>query len=98
MVTIKEQDQQIVCTFTGQLDTAAVMKDASEVETRIAQAPDRMVAFDLAGVTFIASSFLRLCVQIARTVGNAGFSVHNLSPGLKKVFVISGLDKQLRIT
>ena len=68
------------------------------VDEKIGQAHDRSVAFDLGGVTFIASSFLRLCVQTAKTVGSARFSVRNLSPELKKVFVISGLDKQLTIT
>ncbi len=98
MVTFQEQDQQIVCTFTGPLNTAAVLKDTPEVETMLAKAHDRKVAFDLAGVTFIASSFLRLCVQTTKTVGSAGFSVRNVSPEVKKVFVISGLDKQLHIT
>ena len=98
MVTFSEQDQQIICTFTGQLNTMAVMKDVPGVEAKIGQAHDRSVAFDLGGVTFIASSFLRLCVQTVKTVGSARFSVRNLSPELKKVFVISGLDKQLTIT
>ena len=98
MVTFKEQDQQIICTFTGQLNTMTVMKDGPGVEEKVGQAKDRNVAFDLGGVTFIASSFLRLCVHTAKTVGSARFSVRNLSPEVKKVFVISGLDKQLAIT
>lgn len=98
MVNFDEQDHEIICTFTGQLSTAVLMKDAPGVEARVAQASDRTVAFDLRGVTFIASSFLRLCVQTAKAVGAARFSVRNLSPEVKKVFVICGLDKQLKIS
>jgi len=98
MVTFSEQDQQIICSFAGQLNTLAVTQDAPAVRQKIGQAHDRSVVFDLGGASFIASSFLRLCVETARTVGNARFSVRNLSPELKKVFVISGLDKQWTIT
>ncbi len=98
MVTFDEQDHQIVCTFTGQLNTSALMADAPGVEQRVAQAGGHSVAFDLRGVTFIASSFLRLCVQTAKAVGASRFSIRNLSPEVKKVFVISGLDKQMRIS
>lgn len=98
MVHFDEQDHQIICTFTGQLNTAVLTTDAPAVEGRIAQARDCSVAFDLNGVTFIASSFLRLCVQTAKAVGAGRFSIRNLSPEVKKVFVICGLDKQLKIS
>lgn len=98
MVTFNEREKDIICTFTGKLDTMAVMKDEAAVDEKIGQAHDRSVAFDLAGVTFIASSFLRLCLKTAKTVGAARFSMGNLSPEMKKVLVISGLDKQLRIS
>lgn len=98
MVTFSEQDKQLTCTFAGRLDTAAVMKDELAVDEKIEQAPDRSVAFDLAGVTFIASSFLRLCLKTAKTVGVARFSVRRVTPEIKKVFVIAGMDKHLTIT
>ncbi len=98
MVNFDEQDHEIICTFTGQLNTAVLMQDGPGVEERVAQARDCGVAFDLRGVTFIGSSFLRLCVHTAKAVGAARFSVRNLSPEVKKVFVIAGLDKQLKIT
>ncbi len=98
MVNFDEQDHELICTFTGQLNTAVLTNDAPGVEERVAQARDRSVAFDLQGVTFIASSFLRLCVQTAKAVGAARFSVRNLSPEVKKVFAICGLDKQLNIS
>jgi anti-anti-sigma regulatory factor len=98
MVTFSERDQQLVCTFTGQLTTMIMTEDGPSVEAKVGQVPDRSVVFELAGVSFVASSFLRLCVQTARKAGASWFSVRNLNPELKKVFVIAGLDKQLTIT
>ena len=98
MVTFTEQDNEIVCTFTGQLGTAEVMKDQPAVDQKLEQVHDRSVAFDLSRVSFVASSFLRLCVKTAREAGPARFSVRNLTPEVKKVYVICGLDKQMAIT
>jgi anti-anti-sigma factor len=98
MVTFNEQDNEIICTFTGQLNTLAVTKDEPAVNEKIGQAGGRKVAFDLGAVDFIASSFLRLCLKTASTVGASRFSVCNITPEIKKVFVIAGLDKQITIT
>jgi len=98
MVTFTEQDNELICTFTGQLGTAEVMKDEPAVEQKLAQLRDRSVVFDLGKVSFVASSFLRLCLKTARAAGQGRFSVRNLTPEIKKVYVICGLDKQLVLT
>jgi anti-anti-sigma factor len=98
MVTFTEQDNEIICTFTGQLSTAEVMKDEPAVDQKLGQLSDRSVVFDLSKVSFVASSFLRLCLKTARAVGEGRFSVRNLTPEIKKVYVICGLDKQMVLT
>lgn len=98
MVTFTDQDNEIVCTFTGQLGTAEVMKDEPVVEQKLAQLRDCNVVFDLGKVSFVASSFLRLCLKTARAAGQGRFSVRNLTPEIKKVYLICGLDKQLVLT
>lgn len=98
MVTFTEQDNEIICTFAGQLGTAEVMKDEPVVGQKLEQLSDRSVVFDLRNVSFVASSFLRLCLKTARAAGENRFSVRNLTPEIKKVYVICGLDKQLAIT
>lgn len=98
MVTFDEQNKELVCSFSGQLDTLAVMKDEPAVSERLLQDCDRKVRFDLGGVSFVASSFLRLCIKTGKAVGVARFSVCNLSPEIKRVFVIAGLDKQLTMS
>lgn len=98
MVTFSEQEKTIICAFSGRLDTMALMKDELAVGEKLETARDCSIAFDLGGVTFIASSFLRLCLKTAKAVGPARFALRNLTPEVKKVFVISGLDKTLTIS
>lgn len=98
MVTFTEQDNEVICAFSGQLSTAEVMKDEPAVDQKVDQRRDRSVVFDLSEVSFVASSFLRLCLKTARGTGRARFSVRNLSPETKKVYLICGLDKELVIT
>ncbi len=98
MVTFSEQDNEIICAFAGQLSTAEVMKDEPAVDQKLEQLRDRGVVFDLGKVSFVASSFLRLCLKTAQTAGHGRFSVRNLTPEIKKVYVICGLDKQMAIT
>jgi anti-anti-sigma factor len=97
MVTFTEQEKHIICTFTGQLGTAEVMKDDLAVHQKLAGLGDRGVVFDLSKVSFVASSFLRLCAKTA-AFAQGRFSVCNLTPEIKKVYVICGLDKQMAIS
>ncbi len=98
MVTFTEQDNEIICIFAGQLSTAEVMKDEPAVDQKLEQLRDRSVIFDLREVSFVASSFLRLCLKTARGAEHGRFSVRNLTPEIQKVYVICGLDKQLVIS
>lgn len=98
MVNFIEQDNEIICSFSGQLGTAEVLKDEPVVRQKLEQIHDRSVVFDLAKVSFVSSSFLRLCLKAARTAGVGRFSVRNLTAEIKKVYVICGLDKQMSLT
>lgn len=98
MVTFTEQGNQMICTFTGQLGTAEMIKDEPAVDQKLEQLRDQSVVFDLSKVSFVASAFLRLCLKTARRVGQGRFSVCNLTPEIKKVYVICGLDKQMAVT
>ena len=53
---------------------------------------------DLAAVDYVSSSFLRLCVAIARDEHDnqkRRVSVTRLSPMVKKVFKIAGFDSMI---
>jgi anti-anti-sigma factor len=81
--------------FQGRLDTARCAEMESDLRARIAEAGGA-ITFDLAGVDFVSSSFLRLCVFAYQKVRGDGFQIVNASPTIKKVFKIAGLDKMLK--
>ncbi|WP_309387108.1 STAS domain-containing protein [Cerasicoccus frondis] len=76
--------------FTGQLHAAAcgAMNDDLMVAVEESEGP---VVFDLGGVTFVASSFLRTVLTINRSKSREGFSIVNVQPDVKKVFKMAGL-------
>ncbi len=49
------------------------------------------IVFDLASVTFVASSFLRVVLTVNRAKARDGFSIINIQPDVKKVFKMAGL-------
>jgi anti-anti-sigma factor len=80
--------------FDEQLDTAKCM----EIEAAVRSAVDganSSVVFDLTGVSFVSSSFLRLCVYAARQAKDHAFQIVNVEPSVKRVFKIAGLDAML---
>ncbi len=85
-----------VCQFTGKITSAACPPLAAEIEAKIREIQDgrhnEKVAFDLAGVDFIASAFLRICMLAARQMPPGHFIIVNSQPAVQKIFSIAGLD------
>jgi anti-anti-sigma factor len=82
------------------MDTTAsdkAMKTFSE-KFREVKAESLKVVFELKGVDYVASSFIRLCLTAAKGVAKGDFSIVNTSPQVKKVFKLTGLDTTLNIT
>ena len=96
MVQFATESNQLVCRFEGQLDTAAC-QEWGEALIKQVQAARQPVVFDLHGISYVASMFLRLCVQAAKEVGAGNFSLVNVTPPVKRVFMMAGLDKQLNV-
>ena len=91
MVSISQQDGTLVCSFTGRLDTA----DCGNFEERLdgaVEGTELPVAFDMAGVDFVSSMFLRICIRTFQRVGRERFMLMNVSPAVKKVLKIAALD------
>ncbi len=85
-----------VCQFAGKITSAACPPLAAEIEAKLreiqaGQQNDKM-AFDLAGVDFIASAFLRICMLAARQMPPGNFIIINSQPAVQKIFSIAGLD------
>ena len=103
MLTINYNNEEkvLTLTFTGRLDTLAVGKlsEIMAAETALKDLkPEDKIVFDLGEVDYIASSFIRICVNQAKQVGSGRFSITNSQPFIKKTFKISGLDEILNVT
>jgi anti-anti-sigma factor len=96
MFTITTDSGRTTCTFPGRMDTLACEKYQAQIDEQVARAPTP-VTFDMNGVDYVASSFLRICLKTAQVLGKGRFELINVGPEVKKVFKIAGLDRDLTI-
>jgi anti-anti-sigma factor len=91
----------VTVAFSGRMDTVASEKVTAGLKDipQIANISDdgTLLHFDLSGVEYIASSFVRICVGYAKLAQPGKFSIVNCQPFVKKTFKISGLDGMLNI-
>jgi anti-anti-sigma factor len=78
------------------MDTATCERMEPELQALLAGG-DSPVVFDLAGVRFVSSAFLGLCVRAYQKTCKCGFEVINVEPTIKRVFKIAGLEGMLRV-
>ena len=89
----------LACIFRGRMDAGASEKAMDQFrqawdDARAARpgAPgEPAIVFDLAEADFLGSAFLRLCLLASRK-GASSFRVARVSPTLKKLFAVAGLD------
>lgn len=86
-----QKNGSLVFQFSGPMDTMECTRIGEGV---VQQALDggQPVVFDLAGVEFVASSFLRLCIMVQQKASGNQLTLINVCPPVKKVFKIAGLD------
>jgi anti-anti-sigma factor len=94
MVKTEKVDGKLVCTFPERMDTQACEAHGPQLEAQIASAQEP-ITFDLDGVIYVASSFLRICLRALKTNGPERFAVKNVNPEVKKVFQMAGMDSYL---
>ncbi|MEI8373552.1 MAG: STAS domain-containing protein [Planctomycetota bacterium] len=90
----KSQDKQVI-RFEGRMDTDKCAKIETEVRTAVSGSSIPII-FDLDGVDFISSAFLRFCIYGQQQAGDHGFQIVNVGPCIKRVFKIAGLDAMLK--
>ncbi len=95
----------INCKFKGRMDTIrsngameAFKKEFESLVNSGVSAKELKISFDLSGVDYISSSFLRLCMSSAKNINQRNFSIINTGPEIMKVFKISGLDGILNVS
>ena len=95
--------------FFGRMDginTKNVEKTVHDVFTKISEEMsstggdkgDLKIVFDLKDVDFVASSFIRVCLFVAKKISQSNFSITNTSPHVNRTFKVSGLDKALNVS
>ena len=94
MVEFRIEDGKLVCAFQGRMDTVAAMKLENTVDIRVREAK-KPVVFDLAGVEYVSSSFIPICLQVVKAVGKENFSIVNAADFTRKVFTVAGLEEFL---
>jgi anti-anti-sigma factor len=91
----------LFCRFDSEMDTRNCTKIADELATQIKTAlqedSNLKITFDLSATNYIASSFLRLCIQYYKMVGTGRFTVVNVSDDIKEVFDIAALTEILSL-
>lgn len=90
-----EPQETLLIRFEGSMDSAKCAKVEAQVRAALRQ-PDAPVVFDLDGVDFISSAFLRFCIYGLQQAGAHGFQIVNVGPNIKRVFKIAGLDAMLK--
>lgn len=94
MLSLCEAEKNLVIRFEGRLDTAKCAEIEAEVRTAVAGS-NMPVVFDLAGVDFVSSAFIRFCIYGQQQAGDHGFQIVNVGPFIKRVFKIAGLNAML---
>ena len=93
--------KEFTASFSGRLDTLAVQKISEIIQVNLPSKEgisNDMIIFDMKDVEYISSSFIRICVGVAKQAGTGRFSIVHCHPFIKKTFKISGLDEILNVT
>ncbi len=70
----------------------------AEIENLLIEDPRARLAFDLEGVDFVVSAFIRLCLMTARRLPKGNFTIVRCRPEVRKIFAVAGLDKLIELT
>jgi anti-anti-sigma factor len=94
----------LTCRLTARMDALNSQVVEKRLQEKLAE-PDVQavgrelrIVFDLCGVDYIASAFLRVCLSTAKKLEKGHFSMINCLPMVKKIFKISGFDKMFTIS
>jgi anti-anti-sigma factor len=105
--TYDPRAKHLICKFSGRLDTLNCISLSEELQNKLQDLnqgqPDQdqleeRIHFDMKDVTYISSSFIRICLNTFHQSKKGNFSIINSNPFLKKTFKIAGLDALLSVS
>lgn len=92
IVTYSEVDGNLICKFSGKLDTVVSQVIENDVITHV-QITHKPTVFDLKDVNYISSAFLRISISSARVTPNMKIKIINAIPDIKEIYKTAGLGK-----
>ena len=96
---VDKESRAMFCRFpTKKMDTIASTEADKDFLKSFSESGAVSIVFDLEGVNYVASGFLRLCMSAASKVEQGKFSVINTDPQIMKVYKIAGLDTVLNVS
>ncbi|HEX2096233.1 MAG TPA: STAS domain-containing protein [Solirubrobacterales bacterium] len=90
----REEDSRRTLALSGELDMSNAPAFASELQRLEASAAS--LELDLSGLEFIDSTGIAILVGAHQRLGDRLCIVHSNSPGVRRIFSLTGLDEQLR--
>lgn len=97
-----EQENTIRCCYSGDLDSETCSSFEPQLNKKISgflgERDQGEVVFDLRDVSFISSSFLRLCLFYCKLAGTDHFRIEGASTNLIKIFQIAGFAELMNVS
>lgn len=91
-----ENENSLVCELPERLDTVNSQEFEGQLK-KVLEKNFKTMTFDFSNVNFVSSYFLRICLNMIKQYGADNFHVINVKSEIKKVFMISGFDKIMKI-
>ena len=100
-------EKHLICRFAERLDTFVCISLSEELQNKLQELKqgsgekdqlEEKIDFDMKDVTFISSSFIRICLITSNHCRKGNFAIINCDPFLKKTFKIAGLDDLLSVS
>lgn len=88
-------DKLLTCILSGKIDTLNCVVLEKEMAENMKEDISSVI-FDLQEVDYISSTFLRIVIQLVKTLGKENFAIINVQPSVTLVFKISGLSELIK--
>ncbi|MFA7418349.1 MAG: STAS domain-containing protein [Melioribacteraceae bacterium] len=96
MLNFVETEKTLTVKFLERMDTYKSQEMENELNAKIGTS-SKQIVFDLEGVLYISSYFLRICFNTIKMIGKERFAFKNVRQDIKKVLDISGIDKLMNV-
>ena len=100
-MNLSKIDNTLHCSFARRLDGHVCAAFEQELLHHITEfnnsRDDAQIVFDLDGVIYISSVFLRICLIHLKTFGKDRFTIVNVSEEMRKAFHVSGFSEIMNV-